>query len=193
MVLSVNSSSKAILGITTLAAFSLCTILFLRYRGNAIHQTTVPCLDQGRLSFLANLPLIGRIHSYFNPKTPLAILGDPSKRFPKFDELANVLAEMSNDRPINGTLVIYGDKLNITKDPGILALNLTKLILVDVKIVMSFDDDSLTQLMVKNGWQKNEFDELNITEVDSVENALKAALTVDPVTSKPIPTVYSVK
>ena len=154
MVLSVNSSSKAILGFATLGAFAICTALFLRYRANATQQTTVPCLDQGRFPFLANWPLICKIHSYFNPKTPLAILGDPSKRFPYFDDLAKVLAEMSDDRPINGTLVIYGNKLEITKDPGMLALNLKKLILVDGKIIMSFDDDSLTQLMVKNGSRK---------------------------------------
>ena len=189
MVLSVNSSSKVFLGFTAVAALALSTVLFYRSRGNTSIQPTVTSLDKGRFAFLSNVPLIGYVYNHFNPiKTAklLPIHIGFNNPIDSVEQLTRRLTTLKQQREATDTLVIYGNKLEITNDPGILVLNPKKVILVGVQIVMSFDNDSLGQLMVKSGWNTNEFDEVNIIEVDSVEEAVKADLAVNP-------TVYSVR
>ncbi len=195
MVLAINSSTKAVLCFAT-AAVGL-TALFFRYRESHALQTATPSLDPERYAFLASVPFIGIVYNYFHQKAPTELpvhmIGSQHIRFPNVEKLTNELGEARKRGTFNGALVIYGENLNITKDPGILALKPEKVILVGVHIVMDFGTDSLEQLMINSGWSTNEHDALNIIKVDSVEKALQAALPVNAVTSKQIPTVYYVR
>jgi hypothetical protein len=195
MVLAVNST-KAVLGIGIVATAGLIA-LFFRYRESPALHPVAPSLDPGRYSFLASVPFIGIAYNYFHRKTPTelpaCVIGSQHCRFSTFEKLAYELGEARKQGMFNGALVIYGENLNITQDPGILALNPEKVILVGIHIDGSFDDDSLEQLMIKNGWSANEHGVLNIIKVDSVAKALQSELPVNPVTSRSIPTVYRVR
>jgi hypothetical protein len=195
MVLSVNSSSKVVLYFGAVATLALGTLLFYRFRGNTSPLPTAASLDKGRVSSWADFPCIGRAINYFCPINKLSIqsIGCSSYRILSVSGLTKKLASERQQYQTIETLIIHGENLQIIKDPGILALNPMKVILVGVQINMSFETDSLTQLMVNRGWQKNNFDELNIIEVASVAVAVQADLPISPETSKPIPTVYSVR
>jgi len=201
MVLPVNSSSKVLFGyFATLAVLIVSTTLFLRYRGNASAQPTPPSLDKGRFSFLANVPLVGRVYNYFNPtktseQRPLRI--GQTNPVTSVDDLANRLmrirqaGETQHQAPLSA-LIIYGKNLEITQDPGILALNPMKLILVGVKIELRFAANSLDQQMKNNGWLADA-DGITVVKVDTVREAITADLTVNTSTYKPYPTVYNVR
>jgi hypothetical protein len=198
MVLSVNSSTKVVLGFGGAAvALALVTVLFYRFRGNTSAHPTAASLAKKDVSILRNIPLIGSAINYFCPikttKKPIESIGSSAYRILSLASLTKELASAKQRYQAIDTLIICGDNLQITKDPGILDLDPIKVILRGVQIVMSFDTDSLTQLMVNRGWQKNSLDELNIIEVASVEEAVQADLPVNPETSKPVPTVYSVR
>jgi hypothetical protein len=204
MVLAVHSSTK-ILGLTAVAAVAalgLVSILYNRYRGNVVVQQETPSLDKGRFSFMANIPLIGWAYNYFNPTNSIKLakvkpdpvsIGSPNLPFSSVKDLTECLETLKKTCQNVDTLILYGNKLFLIQDPGILAFNLTKMILVGVQINMCFADDSLDQLMVKNGWHPHEVDGVNIIEVASVDEAIKAVPEINPETSKPYPTVYSVK
>jgi hypothetical protein len=196
MVLSVNSSSKVILGFGAVVALALGTVLFYRFRGNTSAQPTAASLAPKDVSILRSTPLIGSAINYFCPiKTAKMIqsIGSSAYRILSLDSLTKELASAKQRYQAIDTLIICGDTLEITKDPGILDLDPIKVILVGVQFVVSVETDNLTQLMVNRGWQKNSLDELNIIEVASVEDAVRATLPVNPETFMPYPTVYSVK
>jgi hypothetical protein len=196
MVLSVNSSSKVVVYFGAVATLALAAVLFYRFRGNTSEQATAASLDKGRFSFLANFPLISSVMNYFCPMTTklsIQSIGSSAYRILSVNGLTEKLEWEKQRYQAIDTLIICGKNLEITKDPGILALNPMKVILVDVQIIMSFDDDSLDQLMVKSGWHAHELEGLNIIEVASVEEAVQANLPINPETFKPYPTVYSVK
>ncbi len=186
MVLSVNSSSKVVLGFTAVTALALGTVLFYRFRGNLSTQPIVTSLDKGRFAFLSNVPLIGYVYNHFNPIKTAKLLPLHIGFNNRIDSVEELTRMLKQQRETTDTLVIYGNKLEIINDPGILALNPKKVILVGVQIVMSFDNDSLGQRMVKNGWHTDTFGEVSIIEVNSVDEAVKADLAVNP-------TVYSVR
>jgi hypothetical protein len=186
MVLAINSSTKAMIGFTSFAAVGLF-VLFLRSRANGALQLA-PSLNPERYAFLTKAPIISSVYYYFNPKKPterpVFTIGDQHNRLSiekLIDELDVALKE---GQPIKA-LVMYGKNLNLIQDPGILALNPKKLILVGVQIDASFEENSLEQLMVNSGWSADEFGALNIIQADSVAKALQA--------DAQIPTVYRVR
>jgi len=192
MVLSVNSSTKVVLGVTAVAVLGLGTVLFYRCRGDAAVQQTEPSSDQGRFSFLADVPVIGCAYNFFNSTKPAELpvytIGNPSHRL-TIDELGHALAGFRKQRRLYGALVIYGNNLNITEDPGILLLKPMKVILVGAQITSG---GGLDKLMMKNGWWAS-LNELIVVEVNSVEEAIKADLSINLAISEQRPTVYSVK
>jgi hypothetical protein len=205
MSLRVDSSSKIILGVAAVAVLAVGTVLFLRSRGNA--PTSAP-LDKDRFS-LANVPLVRNIYNYFYPtkpvEKPVITLGSEAKRIGTIGELKNNLLKVKGQHKELDALIIYGDAaLEINEDPGILALNPMKLILVGPRIVHKpFSLDRLDSNMAKAGWdspygsefssEHTTFPEIYITEVDSVQEALDAKPPISRQTSKPYRTVYSVK
>jgi hypothetical protein len=193
MVLSVNSSTKVVLGVSAITTLALGTILFYRYRGNIMVQQEAPSLDQGRFSFMADLPVIGPAYNYLTKPADLPVyrIGQHQYKFSSVEELVLWLGKFKMQRRLGGALVIYGDKLQITQDPGILVLEPMKLILVGASITNSCEAASLEQQMMNSGWLA-EVDGITVVEVASVDEAVKAVPTINPTTSKPYPTVYSV-
>jgi hypothetical protein len=189
MVLSVDYSSKALLGFGAVVGVAICTALFLRARSNKAAQTITPSLVNGRVS-MADLPVIGQIYNLFNPTKPPLYIGTPSKPLTTIEELINALTDASKHHQVFETIVIYGRDLEIWEEPGILKLNPTKMILVGAYINTK-RPTSIEISMLAAGWRIEHWN-LKIVQVNSLAEAIKADLTVDPITFKPIPTVYSV-
>ncbi len=195
MALRVNSSStKVALSYAAVAAVGLATALFLRSRGNAAAQTNSTFFGPKNISAIRSLPGIGRAVNYFFPmkaaEPPVISIGSSSALVGSVDELTRMLA---NAKKEPCTLIIYGNDLQIIQDPGILALNLKKLILVGAQIVRSDEASSLAQCMINNGWL-GDTSGLIVVNVCSVDEALK--IKVPPITNatnKPLLTAYTVK
>jgi hypothetical protein len=194
MTLRVDSSTtttKAILGVAAFSVLALGTALFLRSRGNAAAAPAAPSLDQRRLAFLADIPLVGRVYTHFNPAKkpePINIQIGSLPPIKNVDELRQAFSvEMQRiaivdplsaapKYPEIAALVIYGDNLEITQDPGISVLKPLKLILVNATII------------VGRPLGVGLYDP--IIAVASVEEALAAKPVIRAVPSEP--TVYSV-
>lgn len=198
MVLSVNSSKKAILGITTVTALGLVTVLFYRYRGDATAQQNTPSLAEKDVSFWRNIPLIGSAINYFNPIVekkpvlPIRQVGNSSSLVSSVEVLTTRLARERQDYQALTALIIYGDNLEIVQDPGILALHPEKLILIGTRIAKSNEPNSLWQLMKKQGWLLYK-DEVSIFIVKSDKEALSKKNPINPISKLPYPAVYSVE
>ena len=198
MALRVNSSSsKVVLNFAAVAALGFATALFLRSRGRAAAQPTAPSMTQKDVSVIRSLPGIGRAVNYFFPmkaaELPVITIGSSSALVGSVDELTLMLANAKKEPKEPCTLIIYGDSLQIVQDPGILALNPIKLILVGAQIVHSTEAGSLEQCMMNNGWLGNT-NELIVAKVRSVDEALK--ITIPPITNatiKPLFRAYTVE
>lgn len=118
-------------------------------------------------------------------------VGTPSDPVGSIEELAQLLKIMPFEK--NCHLVIYGGDLEIIKDPGILAINPMKLILVGASIVESDEDDGLEQLMMHSDWNYNLYGRIEVTEVSSVLAAIMQPAEKESLTQKPLRMVYSVK
>ncbi len=92
-------------------------------------------------------------------------------------------------------MIIYGNHFSIYKDPGILALNPIKLILVNANIADSMEAGSLAQCMIKKDDWQNKVNPWRsgviAVDVRSVDKALKDTLEINTETNKPYRTVYS--
>lgn len=200
MVLAVNTSKKAILGVTTtLAALGVVTILFYRYRGDATAQQNTLSLAGKDVSFWRNIPLIGSAINYFNPivvgkkpMLPIRQVGNSSSLIPSVYVLTTRLKVERQNYQALTALIIYGDNLELIEDPGILALNPQKLILVGACIVESNQSTSLWQLMKCKGWFLYKGD-VSIVKVKSVNEALKATNAINAKTQQPYFTAYIVE
>jgi len=193
-----SSSTKAVLGLAAVAAIGLGSALFLRYRGNAAAQSTAPSLAQKGVSILRSLPGVDSVVNSFFPMKPAVItLGSPSDPISGVEELAEKLVEAKKQHNELGALIIYGYHFFIYQDPGILALNPIKLILVGVQIAISDEASSLARCMIKkDDWHNGvnpDFSGIIPIEVSSVDEALKDALTINTETNKPYRTVYWVR
>ncbi len=196
-----SSSSKTVLGLAAVAAIGLGTALFLRYRGNAAAQSTAPSLAQKGVSILRSLPGVGRAVNNFFPmkaaELPVVLMGSLSDPIGSVEELAEMLAEVKKQHNELGTLIIYGYHFFIYQDPGILALNPIKLVLVGVQIANSDEANSLVQCMIKkDDWINGvnpDFSGIIPIEVSSVDDALKGALKINTETNKPYHTAYWVR
>jgi hypothetical protein len=134
--------------------------------------------------------------NYFFPmkaaELPVLSIGFSFAPIGSVDELTVMLGTAKGQHKELGTLIIYGNNLQIVQDPGILALNPKKLILVGTQIVHNTEANSLEQCMINNGWLAN-MHRITVVEVDSVKDAIKFPIIINTKTTKPIPTVYSVK
>jgi hypothetical protein len=122
-------------------------------------------------------------------------IGTPSDPVTTVEELYHQLKITQCEK--NCILVIYGEDLyggdlEILKDPGILAINPMKLILVGARIADSNEADSLEQLMIKSDWFTDLYVGLEV-EVFSVQEAVMKTAEKDIFTLKPLRMVYSVK
>jgi hypothetical protein len=122
---------------------------------------------------------------------PVIIVGAPHNPITSVEQLANLLktGQFIADR----ILVIYGDNLEIIKDPGILAINPMKLILVGVHIAESNEDDSLEQLMLGSDWCTDLYGRLEVVNAPSVQAAIIRPAEKEYLTQKPFRMVYSAK
>ncbi|HEY5236046.1 MAG TPA: hypothetical protein VIJ14_07705, partial [Rhabdochlamydiaceae bacterium] len=199
-----SSSSKAVIGFAVVAALGVGTALFYRSRKNTAGQPATPSLAQKDVSILRSIPGIGRAVNYFFPmkavELPILSIGSSGHRFTSIDELTSMLEGTKKQHKELSTLIIYGNKLSITQDPGILALNPMKLILVSTYIIPGNEDTALDNLMAAHGWfvdpSKVAVDgepKVTVIEVASVEEAVKAVAVINPATSKPYHMVYSVR
>jgi len=190
-----SSSTKVVLGLATAAALAVGIVLFLRHRRIVAAEPTAPSLALKAISVIRSLPGIGRAVKYFFPmkaaELPDITIGSPFS-IENVDDLAQVLMLTRMQHKELGTLIIRGDDLQIVQDPGILALNPKKLILVGAQIVHSTEASSLEQCMINNGWLAN-MNRVIVVEVDSVKNAVKYPIIINSKTAKPMPTVYTVK
>ncbi len=201
MVLSVNSSSKVDLAypvIAVLATVGLGTILFYHARDNGMAQTA-PSLAQKDVSILRSIPVLGSALNYFcpiqAPTEPVLdnrAIGNLHNRLTSIEDLTWRLENEQQHHQNIGVLIIYGDNLEIIKDPGIIALNPMKLILVGANIVKSNEVNSLEQCMIKKGWCANA-QGVTPLKVGSVKEAENHAAPINPTTQKPFRMVYSVQ
>lgn len=192
-----SSSTKVILGFAAVAALAVGVVLFLRHRRIAAAEPTATSLAQKNVSIIRSLPGIGRAVNYFFPmkaaKLPVVTIGRSSP-ISNVKDLTRALEGVKQHYFKElGALIIYGDHLEIVQDPGILALNLQKLILVGAQIVPSTEASSLEQCMVNGEWLVNNENGVFVSRVSSVDEAVKAPLITNAVTTKPIPMVFSVK
>ena len=128
------------------------------------------------------------------------IIGTLSAPVACVEEIAHQLKITQCEK--NGILIIYagdlyGGDLEIVKDPGILAINPMKLILVGAHIADSDEEDSLAQLMIQSDWCIDLYSRrdagLEVTEVSSVQEAVMKTAERDIFTQKPLRMVYSIK
>ncbi len=171
-----------------------------------------PSLDKGRFAFLANVPLIGRAYTHFNPAKKAELVncsvGSSSAPIKTMDQLraafavemqrvstSDSLSAAPNYPAETATLVIFGDHLEITQDPGILVLNPRKLILVGARIVHDGSlGAALDTIMITRGWNVDlTTHQLKVIEARTVQDALLARHEINPATSKLVPTIYSVR
>jgi hypothetical protein len=188
-------ASKAVFGVAAVAVLGVSTVLYLRSRGNVSAPPTAPSLDNGRFAFLANIPLIRSVYNHFNPEPPLVVLGNSNHRIGS-NELAIKLQGVKAQHPALDTLIIYGNFFEITQDPGILALNPMKLILVGARIVEDHSSsDSLYHQMITRGWNidLSTGQPLLCLEFATIQDALDAKLEINPVTGQPFPQLYFVR
>jgi hypothetical protein len=202
-----SSASKAVIGLVAVSAVAVGTVMFMRYRRHAPVQPAAPALDQGRFSSRAFHPLqlvCRTIYNYLYPaKKPEPVtctVGSPSAPITSMDELSQAFSvEMQRlaivDRaapkyPEISSLVIYGEDLQITQDPGFITLRPSKLILVGTHIVA---DSTLKSALIERRWHIETSDSSVGIQVASVADALLAPQHFIPSTGKHVPTVYSVK
>lgn len=197
MVLAVNPSKKVILGITTLTAFGLVTVLFYRSRGNT--QTTASSLAEKDVSIMRSIPIIGSAINYFYPivkekapALPIRQVGNSSSLVTSIEVLTTRLVRERQDHQALTALIIHGDNLELIQDPGILALHPAKLILIGIRIAKSNEPNSLWQLMKKQGWHLYK-GEISILTVKSDKEAISKENPINPISKLPSPTVYSVE
>lgn len=124
-------------------------------------------------------------------------IGTPSDPVGSVEELAHQLkitqCEKNCNLVIYGCDVLYGGDLEIIKDPGILAINPMKLILVGAYIAQSDEGDNLEQLMMSSNWNYDLYERLEVTEVASVQVALMKPAKREYLTLNPLRMVYSIK
>ncbi|HEX2578982.1 MAG TPA: hypothetical protein VHK67_01080 [Rhabdochlamydiaceae bacterium] len=199
MALRINSSvpTTVILGITSITAVMICTVLFARARGKTATAPTTPALDKGRVSPFANIPVIGRVYKLFYPTkkansiqisigskdTPITSMDALNREFKAVLEKYPIPAKGRHEKPTYpeiDSVVIYGNNFDITEITDILTLNPTKLILMGARL----DDTQVTELKT-HGWQTH--------DLPSVETALKSVVLTNPATTKPYHLIYTIK
>lgn len=184
MVLSVDYSSRVVLGFTVVVGFAICTVLFIRARGNRPAQPLEPSLDKERVSSIDS-PNFSWVHDPMNPMDPMdpikprLYIGAPLKAVKTFQELADALTAAKEQHPACESLVIYGfHNLEIAEDPGILALEPMKLVFsgccIDTK-----KNSSFVTSMINAGWcLDGEF--LRVVKVPSVEEGVYGPVAYQP-------------
>jgi hypothetical protein len=198
MALRVSSSSpNVVLNYAAVATLAVGIALFLRHRRISVAEPTAPSLAQKDVSVIRSLPGIGRAVNYFFPmkaaEPPVISIGSSSALIGSVEELTRRLVDAKKELKEPCTLIIYGNHLQIVQDPGILALNPMKLILVGAQIDHSTDPSSLAQCMINNGWL-GDTNGLIVVNVRSVDEALKIKVPLTTnATTKPILTAYSVE
>jgi len=173
------------------SVLAICAVLFIRARGKTATAPTASALEKGRLSFLANIPILGPAYTYFNPQKPLptpqvVTLGAPEQQLTTEAALKDAVVSIQKTFPKNGILVIHGGGFTIKADPGLLDLLPSKIILMGLQLSETTESDTLfSQLRVKN-WQIN-------TTFESLDQAMKAPIALNKDTGHPYQAVYVVK
>jgi len=188
-----------IIGITSLTVITLCTLLYARTRKKTGTELPAP-LNLERASILASLPLIGRIfaNKASTKADPIQILlGSTQAPITSMPLLAQTFknelphyasAHSTKKQPIYpevASVVIYGDKLEITELMELDPLKPKKIILVGATIYHRNNErNTLKNIMSVSGWEFH--------DAPSLDEALKTPVKLTTDKSQTIPVVYTV-